>query len=95
VGDPRLTELKIGQAVRTIGPQTHLVKAGTPTMGGVLILIGSRSPRCCGATGQPLRLGRAAGHAGLGAIGWVDDWRKVVYAIRAACRAARSSSGSR
>ena len=33
----RLTELKIGQAVRTIGPQTHLVKSGTPTMGGVLV----------------------------------------------------------
>ena len=35
----RLTEMKIGQAVRTIGPQTHLVKAGTPTMGGVLVLL--------------------------------------------------------
>jgi phospho-N-acetylmuramoyl-pentapeptide-transferase len=32
---------------------------------------------------------------GFGAIGWVDDWRKVVYAIPRACRAARSSSGSR
>ena len=36
----RLTDLKMGQAVRTNGPQTHLVKSGTPTMGGVLILIG-------------------------------------------------------
>ena len=35
----RLTALKIGQAVRTDGPQTHLVKSGTPTMGGALILI--------------------------------------------------------
>ena len=35
----RLTELKIGQAVRTDGPQTHLVKTGTPTMGGALVLI--------------------------------------------------------
>ena len=34
-----LTRLKVGQAVRTDGPQTHLVKSGTPTMGGVLILI--------------------------------------------------------
>lgn len=35
-----LTRLKVGQAVRTDGPQTHLIKSGTPTMGGVLILIG-------------------------------------------------------
>ncbi len=34
----KLTELKVGQAVRTDGPQTHLVKNGTPTMGGSLIL---------------------------------------------------------
>ena len=34
----KLTALKIGQAVRTDGPQTHLVKQGTPTMGGILIL---------------------------------------------------------
>ena len=35
----RLTAMKIAQAVRTYGPQTHLVKSGTPTMGGALILI--------------------------------------------------------
>ena len=35
----KLTELKIGQAVRSYGPQTHQVKNGTPTMGGSLILI--------------------------------------------------------
>ena len=34
-----LAEKKIGQSVRTDGPQTHLVKSGTPTMGGALILI--------------------------------------------------------
>ncbi|MEN3291702.1 MAG: phospho-N-acetylmuramoyl-pentapeptide-transferase, partial [Burkholderiales bacterium] len=34
-----LTRLKVGQAVRTNGPQTHLIKSGTPTMGGALILI--------------------------------------------------------
>ena len=36
----KLSELKMGQAVRSDGPQSHLVKTGTPTMGGVLILIG-------------------------------------------------------
>jgi phospho-N-acetylmuramoyl-pentapeptide-transferase len=35
----KLTEYKVGQAVRDDGPQTHLVKAGTPTMGGALILV--------------------------------------------------------
>ncbi len=48
----RLTELKIGQAVRTIGPQTHLVKIGTPTMGGGAgAALASAFPRCSGATG--------------------------------------------
>ena len=36
----RLTALKIGQPIRGYGMQTHLAKSGTPTMGGVLILIG-------------------------------------------------------
>src|SRR5437868_2914259 len=36
----KLTQMKVGQAVRKDGPQSHLVKSGTPTMGGVLILIG-------------------------------------------------------
>ena len=35
----KLTAYKIGQAVRDDGPQTHLTKAGTPTMGGALILV--------------------------------------------------------
>ena len=35
----RLTSYKIGQAVRSDGPQSHLSKAGTPTMGGALILV--------------------------------------------------------
>ena len=36
----RLTEMKIGQPIRTYGVQAHLGKRGTPTMGGVLVLIG-------------------------------------------------------
>src|SRR5690625_2256296 len=35
----RLTAMKIGQAIRTYGPESHLEKSGTPTMGGVLVLI--------------------------------------------------------
>ena len=39
----KLTEYKVGQSVRDDGPQTHLVKAGTPTMGGALILVALKS----------------------------------------------------
>ena len=75
----RLTELKIGQPIREYGVQTHLVKAGTPTMGGALILIGigvatllwsDWSNRFVWITMLVT--------FGFGAIGWVDDWRKVV-----------------
>ena len=75
-----LTAKKIGQAVRQDGPQTHLVKAGTPTMGGALILI------AIGIT--TLLWGDLTNRyvwvmlivtMGFGAIGWYDDWKKVVY----------------
>jgi phospho-N-acetylmuramoyl-pentapeptide-transferase len=75
-----LTRLKVGQAVRTDGPQTHLIKTGTPTMGGVLILI---------AIGISTLLWADLSNRfvwivlivtlGFGAIGWVDDYRKVVH----------------
>lgn len=76
----RLTELKIGQAVRTDGPQTHLKKSGTPTMGGALILI---------AIGLSTLLWMDLSNRfvwvvlivtlGFGWVGWVDDYRKVVH----------------
>lgn len=53
----KLTEMKIGQAVRSYGPETHLVKTGTPTMGGVLIRFPSPSARCCGPTGPTVSCG--------------------------------------
>lgn len=75
-----LARLKVGQAVRTDGPQTHLVKSGTPTMGGVLLLI---------AMGISTLLWADLSNRfiwvvlvvtlGFGAIGWVDDYRKVVF----------------
>jgi phospho-N-acetylmuramoyl-pentapeptide-transferase len=76
----KLVELKVGQAVRLDGPQTHLKKHGTPTMGGVLILI---------AIGVSTLLWADLSNRfiwpvlvvtlGFGAIGWADDYRKVVY----------------
>jgi phospho-N-acetylmuramoyl-pentapeptide-transferase len=76
----RLTELKIGQAVRTIGPQTHLVKSGTPTMGGVLVLlsIGISTLLWCDWGNRFIWVVLLV-TVGYGAIGWVDDYRKVVY----------------
>jgi phospho-N-acetylmuramoyl-pentapeptide-transferase len=76
----KLAELKIGQAVRDDGPQTHLNKSGTPTMGGALILV---------AIGAATLLWSDLSNRfvwivllvtlGYGAIGWVDDYRKVVH----------------
>jgi phospho-N-acetylmuramoyl-pentapeptide-transferase len=75
----RLTALKIGQPIRGYGMESHFSKSGTPTMGGVLILIG---------IGVSTLLWFDWSNRfvwivmivtfGFGAIGWADDWRKVV-----------------
>ncbi|MDP4908206.1 MAG: phospho-N-acetylmuramoyl-pentapeptide-transferase [Burkholderiaceae bacterium] len=76
----RLTELKIGQAVRSYGPQTHLVKTGTPTMGGALILIaiGVSTLLWADWTNRFVWVVLLVTF-GFGWIGWVDDYRKVVH----------------
>jgi phospho-N-acetylmuramoyl-pentapeptide-transferase len=75
-----LAARKIGQAVRQYGPQTHLAKSGTPTMGGVLILISvGVTTLLWGDLGNRYVWVVLAVTLGYGAIGWVDDWRKVVY----------------
>lgn len=75
-----LTRLKVGQAVRTDGPQTHLVKSGTPTMGGVLILIGiGISTLLWADLSNRFVWIVLIVTLGFGTIGWVDDYRKVVY----------------
>ncbi|HNQ04395.1 MAG TPA: phospho-N-acetylmuramoyl-pentapeptide-transferase [Thiobacillaceae bacterium] len=74
-----LTALKVGQPVRDDGPQTHLVKAGTPTMGGALILASITVTTLLWAdlTNRYVWIALLT-LAGFGTIGWVDDWRKVV-----------------
>ena len=75
----RLAALKIGQPIRAYGVQSHLGKRGTPTMGGVLVLIGIGI-----STLLWFDWGNRFGWVvmivtfGFGAIGWADDWRKVV-----------------
>jgi phospho-N-acetylmuramoyl-pentapeptide-transferase len=75
-----LTAKKIGQSVRSDGPQTHLVKAGTPTMGGALILIslGVSTLLWSDLSNRFVWIVMIVTF-GFGAVGWVDDWRKVVY----------------
>ncbi|MBS97524.1 MAG: phospho-N-acetylmuramoyl-pentapeptide-transferase [Oceanospirillaceae bacterium] len=82
IGPRLIAHLKmkqIGQAVRDDGPQSHLSKAGTPTMGGALIILSiaistllwsDLSNRYVWITLGVLLI--------FGAVGWVDDWRKVV-----------------
>ncbi|MDH4376395.1 MAG: phospho-N-acetylmuramoyl-pentapeptide-transferase [Ramlibacter sp.] len=75
----RLTALKIGQPIRSYGVESHLAKSGTPTMGGVLVLLAI-------AVATLLWFDLSNRFVwivlivtlGFGAIGWVDDWRKVV-----------------
>lgn len=76
----KLSALKMGQAVRTDGPQTHLVKSGTPTMGGVLILIGIFISCMLWAdlSNRFIWIVMIVTF-GFGLVGWVDDYRKVVY----------------
>jgi len=76
----RLAELKIGQAVREDGPQTHLVKKGTPTMGGALILLVlAISTLLWGDLDNRFIWIVLLVTLGFGWIGWVDDYRKVVH----------------
>jgi phospho-N-acetylmuramoyl-pentapeptide-transferase len=75
----RLTALKIGQPVRGYGMETHLVKSGTPTMGGVLILLSiAFSTLLWADLSNRFVWIVLIVTLGFGAIGWVDDWRKVV-----------------
>ncbi|RQO62469.1 phospho-N-acetylmuramoyl-pentapeptide-transferase [Paucibacter sp. KBW04] len=75
----RLTEMKIGQPIREYGVQQHLAKSGTPTMGGVLILIGiAVSTLLWFDWSNRFVWVVMVVTLGFGAVGWVDDWRKVV-----------------
>ena len=76
----KLTEYKVGQSVRDDGPQTHLIKAGTPTMGGALILVAIAISTLLWADLSNRYVWVVLFTTlGFGVIGFVDDWRKVVY----------------
>ena len=76
----RLAALKIGQPIREYAMQTHLSKGGTPTMGGVLILFSiALSTLLWFNWSNRFVWIVLIVTLGFGAIGWVDDWRKVVH----------------
>ena len=75
----RLTALKIGQPIRGYAMKSHLSKSGTPTMGGVLVLFAiTVSTLLWFDLSNRFVWIVLAVTWGFGAIGWVDDWRKVV-----------------
>ncbi|MES1997929.1 MAG: phospho-N-acetylmuramoyl-pentapeptide-transferase [Pseudomonadota bacterium] len=76
----KLGAMKIGQSVRDDGPQTHLIKAGTPTMGGALILVSITISTLLWADLSNRYVWVVLFTTlGFGAVGWVDDYRKVVH----------------
>lgn len=76
----RLTQNQIGQSVRDDGPESHLCKAGTPTMGGALILVSIITSTLLWADLSNRFVWIVLFVTTIfGMIGWVDDYRKVVY----------------
>ena len=75
----RLGEYQIGQSVREEGPESHLVKSGTPTMGGLLILVSiAVSTLCWSDLNNRFVWVVLLVTLMFGVIGWIDDYRKVV-----------------
>jgi phospho-N-acetylmuramoyl-pentapeptide-transferase len=75
----KLREFQIGQVIRTEGPQTHKPKAGTPTMGGLLILAAALTPTLLWADLTNVYVWIAVlTTAGYGGIGFADDYLKIV-----------------
>jgi phospho-N-acetylmuramoyl-pentapeptide-transferase len=75
----RLAKLKGGQPIRTDGPETHFKKAGTPTMGGMLILLSLGASTLLWADLRNRYVWVVLGVlVTFGLIGWMDDWIKIV-----------------
>ncbi len=75
---PYLRRLKVGQTVREDGPQTHLKKSGTPTMGGVIILAAVTIASLLYLRNYPKIIPVLFATLGFGLIGFLDDYIKVV-----------------
>ncbi len=77
VGIPILHRMKFGQEVRDDGPQSHLKKQGTPTMGGIMILIGVAAGTLPFAGSDPETLPVLLFTLAFGLIGFLDDFLKI------------------
>lgn len=75
---PLLTRLKFGQFVREDGPKSHLKKQGTPTMGGIIFLLGIVLTSTLFYKIDPLILPMLCVVIGFAAIGFIDDYLKVI-----------------
>ena len=75
---PYLKKIKVGQVVRSDGPETHLSKAGTPTMGGIMMLITLAIALIIGACYYPVLLLPLELILGFGIVGFVDDRKKLI-----------------
>ncbi|OXS62441.1 phospho-N-acetylmuramoyl-pentapeptide-transferase [Cohnella sp. CIP 111063] len=76
---PLLRRLKFGQQVRTDGPESHLKKSGTPTMGGIIILVALTIAFLRFADRGPQYWALIVGCLGFGLIGFLDDYIKIAF----------------
>ena len=74
---PMLKQLKMGQFIREDGPQAHLKKAGTPTMGGIFVVPVGVLLGVIGSQFNPDAIAVAVASLGYLAIGGVDDWKSL------------------
>lgn len=74
---PLLHKLKFGQQVRDDGPKQHLKKSGTPTMGGIMMLLAMAVPLRCSAAAAWSFVHGGGGNGGFGLIGFLDDFLKI------------------
>ena len=76
----KLTDKQIGQTVRTDGPETHLIKSGTPTMGGALIILAIALSALMWVRLENRYLWvLLLTTVGFGLVGWVDDYKKLIH----------------
>ena len=75
---PTLRRLKIGQTIRSVGPKSHLQKKGTPTMGGLIFIVAASVVTVVFMPHSPFGYLSLILTMGFGAIGFADDYLKVV-----------------
>jgi phospho-N-acetylmuramoyl-pentapeptide-transferase len=77
VAVPLLRRLRAGQVIRTDGPQSHLKKAGTPTMGGIYFLPVGLGVALVFTQANPMVVAIAGLTGAFGLVGWLDDWQVI------------------